>query len=74
MLHCALGIIAVRARRGGSKSYTVHVCGDGCVMPTTKPGQVDPVFAWEVLFACVYEGLEGAEEDEGAAIHILSDG
>ena len=60
MLHSALCIIAMRARRVGSKSYTVCVCGDGSVVATTKPGQVDPVFAWEVLFVCVYEGWGGS--------------
>lgn len=35
----------------------MHVFGDSSVMPTTKPGQVDPVLAWEVLFAfSVFEG------------------
>ena len=56
MLHCALGGITVRARRIGSKSYAVCVCGNGSVVPTTKPSKVYPVFAWEVLFACGYEG------------------
>ena len=54
MLQSALSTsVAVRARWVWSKSYAVCVCGDGCVMPTTKPGKVYPVFAWEVLFVCV---------------------
>ena len=62
MLHRALVGITVRARRIGSKSYAVCVCGDGGVVPTTKPGKMYPVFAWEVLFVCVYEGRGGSQD------------
>ena len=40
-------------------SNPVHVSGDGRVVPTTKSEQMDPIFAWEVLFAlrvCVWGG------------------
>ena len=63
MLQGALIVgITMRARRVGSKSNAVHVCGDRCVMPTTKPGKVYPVFAWEALFVFVYEGRGGSQD------------
>ena len=58
--HCSVAVGAGLLR---GKSYAVHVLWDGSVMPTTKPGQVDPVFAREVLFAfCVREGGWGSKE------------
>ena len=29
-------------------AYSVHVSGDGGVVPTTKPRRVDVAFLWEV--------------------------
>ena len=52
----------MRARRVWSKSYAMCVCEDGCVVPTTKPGEVHPVFAWEVLFVCAYKGWGGSQD------------
>ena len=54
MLSRALNSVAARAVGVRSRSYPVHVDGDGCVLSTTKSGKVDPIFALEVLFAlCV---------------------
>ena len=54
MLYRALNSVTVRAIGVRSTSYPVYVGGDGCVVATTKSGKIDPIFAWEVLFAlCV---------------------
>ena len=51
MLRSAHHRVAVDAGLLRSKPYAVHVLWDGSVVTTTKPGQVDPVFARKVLFA-----------------------
>ena len=54
MLCRALNNVAARAVGVRSTSYPVQVGGDGCVVPTTKSGNVDPIFTWEAMFAlCV---------------------
>ena len=71
MLHRVLGGITVRARRIGSKSYAVFVCGDGSVVPTTKPSKVYTAFAWEVLFVCGYEGRGAPRMELGGNASIV---
>ena len=48
MLDGAHNAVAVRANGVWGLAYSVHVGGHGSVVLTTKPGQMDPVFAWEV--------------------------
>ena len=63
MLHRALRGVALDTGSSGSTPDPVHVCGDGCVVPTAETGQMDPIFAWEVLFACcVCDGWGGSKE------------
>ena len=59
MLYRALSIAAVRAGGIRGTSDPVHVSGNGCVVPAAKSGQVDPIYAWEVLFALCVKGWGG---------------
>jgi len=60
VLYRALNVRTMRAVGILSTSYSVHVCGDGSVVSTTKSEQVDLIFAWEALFAlCMYGGWSG---------------
>ena len=63
MRYRALNSVTARAIGVRSTFYSVHVGGDGCVVPTTKSGKMDPIFACEVLFAlCVYGRGDGPQE------------
>ena len=53
----ALSIIAMEAGTVMSTSCSVQVCGYWSVVSTTKSGEVDPIFAWEVLFAKEGSGI-----------------
>ena len=59
--HCRVAVDAGGIR---SKSYEAHVVWDGSVVSTTKPGEVDPVFARKVLFAWGVNGGR-ADSEEG---------
>ena len=41
--------VVVKAIGVWCSTYSVHVCGEGGVMLTSKLVQVNPVFAWEML-------------------------
>ena len=57
MLDGALSAAAMRAIRVWGLTFSTHVSGYGSVVPTTKPWQMDPFFAWEVWFGfCVDVG------------------
>ena len=63
MLRSAHSRVAVDAGGIRSKSYEAHVVWDGSVVSTTKPGEVNPVFARKVLFAWGVNGGRGDSEE-----------
>jgi len=63
VLYCALGINTVKAIGVLNTSYYVHACGDRSVVPTTKSGQVDPIFACAMLFTLCVEGRLGGPQE-----------
>ena len=56
MHHCPLLLIAEGASGVGCKSYPVHVMGEGSVVAAAEPGEVDPVFPWEIFLRGVDRG------------------